>query len=293
MRAVHRNEAESGLAAAGPALLAACAFASVSVFGKVSFAHGGDIATFLVTRGVVGIAIIWIWLKGVPRARAFTRRETAVALGLGLLYAANVYTLFRAIEVMSVPLVSLTYFLYPVITGVVGAFARLDVLGPRGAAAAVAAFAGLAMMIGAEPAQLVWSGLAFATAAAGFRATMLLVTRAALPVSDPRDVSWYTMLGSTAVFAALLAAQGGVRFPSAAAGWAALLWASVAAAVAVIAMFASARRVGPFRTALFMNAEPVATILLAAIVLGEGLAPSQWAGAAVMIGALFWFQKRR
>ncbi len=254
MRTVHRNEAESGLAAAGPALLAACAFASVSVFGKVSFAHGGDIATFLVTRGVVGIAIIWIWLKGVPRARAFTRRETAVALGLGLLYAANVYTLFRAIEVMSVPLVSLTYFLYPVITGVVGAFTRLDVLGPRGAAAAVAAFAGLAMMIGAEPAQLVWSGLAFATAAA---------------------------------------AQGGVRFPSAAAGWAALLWASVAAAVAVIAMFASARRVGPFRTALFMNAEPVATILLAAIVLGEGLAPSQWAGAAVMIGALFWFQKRR
>lgn len=293
MRAVHSNQAEGGLAAAGPALLAACSFACVSVFGKASFVHGTDIATFLVTRGVVGTAVIWLWLKGVPRAREFTRREKAVALALGLLFAGNVYTLFRAIAVMSVPLVVLIYFLYPVITGVAGTLTRLDRLSRRGAVAALVAFAGLALMIGAEPYQWHWAGLAFAAAAAAFRAAMLLITRAALPIADPRDVSWYTMLGSTAVFAALLAAQAGAQFPSGAAGWGALAWASVAAAVALIAMFVSARRIGPFRTAVVMNAEPVAAILLSAVVLGEVLTATQWAGAAVLIGALFWFQLRR
>jgi drug/metabolite transporter (DMT)-like permease len=101
------------------------------------------------------------------------------------------------------------------------------------------------------------------------------------------------MLGSTAVFFALLAAQGGVQFPTGTAGWGALGWASVAAAVALIAMFVSARRIGPFRTALIMNAEPVAAIMLSAVVLGEVLTAAQWVGAGIMITALFWFQFRR
>jgi drug/metabolite transporter (DMT)-like permease len=122
---------------------------------------------------------------------------------------------------------------------------------------------------------------------------MLLLTRAALPTADPRDVSWYTMVGSSAVFAALLAAQGEIHLPAAAAGWGALVWASVAAAIALIAMFASARRIGPFRTALIMNAEPIAVIVLSWLVLDETLNPVQWLGAAIMIASLVWFQLRR
>jgi drug/metabolite transporter (DMT)-like permease len=101
------------------------------------------------------------------------------------------------------------------------------------------------------------------------------------------------MIGSGTVFLALVAAQGQVNLPSGAAGGAALVWASAAAAIALIAMFASARRVGPFRTALIMNAEPVATIMLSWLVLGETMNATQWAGAAIMIGSLVWFQQRR
>ncbi len=290
---MQRNTNEGALAAAAPGLVAACAFASVSVFGKASFVHGADIATFLVTRGVVGIAIIWLWLKGVPRVRPFTPREKAVALGLGLLFAANVYTLFRAIEVIPVAIVELVYFLYPMLTGIVGALTGLDRLTRRGVIAAMVAFVGLTLIVGTHGEGLSWAGLAFAGAAAVFRSAMLLVTRAALPTADPRDVSWYTMLGSTAAFVVLLALAGKISFPAGAIGWSALLWASAAAAIALIAMFASARRVGPFRTALIMNAEPVAAIVLSWLVLGELMNATQWVGAAIMIASLVWFQMRR
>lgn len=293
MRAVHRNPAEGALAAAAPGLIAACAFASVSVFGKVSFQHGADIATFLVTRGIIGSAVLWLWLKGVPQTRAFTPRERAAALTLGLLFAANVYSLFRGIAVIPVAIVELVYFLYPLITGLVGTFTGLDRVGRRGVIAAVIALAGLALMVGADTQGLAWTGLAFAVAAAVFRSAMLLLTRAILPTADPRDVSWYTMIGSSAVFVTLLAAQGEIHLPAGAPGWSALVWASVAAAIALIAMFASARRIGPFRTALVMNAEPVAVIVLSWLVLDETLNPVQWAGAAIMIASLIWFQLRR
>jgi drug/metabolite transporter (DMT)-like permease len=290
---VQQNKNEGALAAAAPGLIAAGAFASVSVFGKVSFLHGTDIATFLVTRGVLGIAIIWLWLKGVPRAREFTPREKVIALGIGLLFAANVYTLFRAIQIVPVAIVVLVYFLYPMLTGIVGALTGLDRLTVRGVVAATVAFAGLTLIVGTHGEGLSWAGLAFAAAAAVFRATMLLVTRAALPIADPRDVSWYTMLGSTAAFVVLLAIAGTATFPGGAIGWSALIWASVAAAIALISMFASARRVGPFRTALIMNAEPVVAIVLSWFVLGEVLNATQWTGAAIMIASLVWFQLRR
>jgi len=293
MRAVQKNTPEGALAAAAPGLIAALAFACVSVFGKVSLIHGADIATFLVTRGLIGSAIIWLWLKGTPRTREFTRNEKLVALGLGLLFSANVYTLFRAIAIIPVGIVELTYFLYPMLTGIVGALTGLDRLSMRGVIAAAVAFGGLALMIGAHSEQLSWIGLAFAGAAAAFRSAMLLLTRAKLPTADPRDVSWYTMVGSSVVFALLLLASGEANFPHGAIGWSALVWASLAAAIALIAMFASARRIGPFRTALIMNAEPVAVLCLSWPVLGESLNVTQWIGAAIMIGSLFWFQLRR
>lgn len=293
MRAVQKNTPEGALAAAAPGLIAALAFACVSVFGKVSFNHGVDIATFLLTRGVLGSAALWLWLKGTPRTREFTRGETTVALVLGLLFAANVYTLFRAIAIIPVGIVELTYFLYPMITGIVGALTGLDRLSMRGGIAALVAFSGLALMIGSHAEGLSWVGLAFAGAAAMFRSAMLLLTRAKLPTADPRDVSWYTMVGSTAVFAVLLLGSGHVNFPRDTIGWGALVWSSLAAAIALIAMFASARRIGPFRTALIMNAEPVSVLGLSWLVLGETLNATQWLGAAIMIGSLFWFQLRR
>ncbi len=293
MRAVQKNNPEGALAAAAPGLIAALAFACVGVFGKVSFLHGVDIATFLVTRGVIGSAIIWLWLKGTPRTREFTSGERAIALVLGLLFAANVYTLFRAIAIIPVGIVELTYFLYPMLTGIVGALTGLDRMSMRGVIAAAIAFGGLALMIGAHGEGLSWVGLAFAGASAAFRSAMLLLTRARLPLADPRDVSWYTMIGSGAVFALLLLATGEVHFPNSAVGWGALVWSSIAAALALIAMFASARRVGPFRTALIMNAEPVAVLCMSWPVLGETLNATQWVGAAIMIGSLFWFQLRR
>jgi drug/metabolite transporter (DMT)-like permease len=52
-------------------------------------------------------------------------------------------------------------------------------------------------------------------------------------------------------------------------------------------------RVGPFRTALFMNLEPLIATLGSVLFLGEAISAFQALGGAVMIGALVMFQMRR
>jgi drug/metabolite transporter (DMT)-like permease len=64
-------------------------------------------------------------------------------------------------------------------------------------------------------------------------------------------------------------------------------------AIAVLMIFISTVRIGPFRTALFMNLEPLLATIGSAIFLGEVITPLQALGGAVMIAALVAFQLRR
>jgi drug/metabolite transporter (DMT)-like permease len=63
-------------------------------------------------------------------------------------------------------------------------------------------------------------------------------------------------------------------------------------AFAMIGIFAASARFGAMRSAFWLNFEPVASVLLAALILGQTLAPVQLAGAALVVSALFLFRPR-
>ena len=102
-----------------------------------------------------------------------------------MLFAGNVFLLFMAIEAVDVPIAILTYFVYPLLTGLAAAATRLEKITWRGAAAAVVAFLGLALMIGAHPTSLAAAGILVALGAAVCRVVILLVTRACLAGCRP------------------------------------------------------------------------------------------------------------
>src|SRR5262249_49329667 len=194
---------------------------------------------------------------------------------------------------MDVPTANLAYFLYPLITGLVAGLTGLETLGWRGAAAAIVAFAGLALIVGAHPGGIAIAGVLFAFAAAVSRAAMLLITRALLATSDARLITWYSLVSSTVVFVVISIATQTWHPPQTGVGWAALAGISVATPIAIMSVFISANRVGPFRTALVMNLEPLPATVGSALLLGDVIAPMQALGAAIMLAALVAFQLRR
>jgi drug/metabolite transporter (DMT)-like permease len=276
-----------------PGLVAAAAFACADVLGKIIFLSGGDVLTLLSFRSVVGIVLFAAWMRVGARPAAFTPRERAIALGMGLLFAVTVYCVFEAILRMDVPTAILAYFVYPLVTGLAAGVTGMEQLTWRGVTAAVVAFLGLSLMIGAHPGDLSVVGVLFAFAGAISRAAMLLISRAQLAKSDARLTTWYSLLSSTVVFVAIAGMTRTWHPPQTGVGWAALAAISVVTIVAILATFISTIRVGPFRTALVMNLEPLLTAIGSALLLGEVLTPVQALGGAIMLAALVAFQLRR
>lgn len=277
----------------GPVLTVAVMFSIADISGKVALASGADVTSLMAFRGVVGIGLVFAWLRLDDTVAALSPRAKWISVGLGIVLAANLYALFKAIALFPVSIAVLTYFIYPLLTGILGAVAGIDRLTVAGAATALLAFLGLALTIGTNPADLSMAGLLAATGAALCRATMLLITRATLKGADARLVTWYTLWSSTLVFAAMSLLTWNWHWPHGTAGWAGFIAMAVAVTIGVFALYVSTGRIGPFRTALFMNLEPLMTSALGALLLGERLVPVQFLGGATMIAALCVFQIRR
>jgi drug/metabolite transporter (DMT)-like permease len=90
---------------------------------------------------------------------------------------------------------------------------------------------------------------------------------------------------TTGTAAAIL---GGFEQPQTAAGWAALLGMVLTATVLGFALFvAGLKRTGPQVASILSTFEPVGTLALAALVLGERLDALQWSGATLILVAAF------
>ena len=281
------------LALIGPALLGAASFAGADVLSKIVLKDGAGVLTVSTFRGILGLAMLFVWLRLVQPPAPLAPRAKWISLGIGVLFAGNVFLLFTAIEAVEVPIAILTYFVYPLLTGLAAAATGLEKLSWRGAAAAIAAFLGLALMIGAHPSGPAIVGILAALAAAGCRVVMLLVTRATLQGADPLLITWYSLVASTVLFAAASLATLNWQPPATAFGWVTLVALSVVVTTGILGVFASTVRIGPFRTALFMNLEPLLATIGSALFLGEVITLLQALGGAVMIAALVAFQLRR
>jgi probable blue pigment (indigoidine) exporter len=276
--------------ALGPGVIAATSFALSDTLAKLVFASGGDVLTLALIRGIVGLGILFVYLRVGPPLKPDTVRTRTIALVLGLLFAAVVYGLFEAIALITVPIAVLTYFIYPLLTGIGGWMFGVERLSWQGALAAIVAFFGLAVMIGAYPHHLSALGLALALGAALSRAVFLLVARAELQQADPRLTTWNSLISSTAVFAVAALLTKNWQAPHDAVGWIAVLVVSVATASGILMLYVSTNRIGPFRTAVVMNLEPLLASLISVPLLGEIITPLQAAGGAIMLGALVAFQ---
>jgi drug/metabolite transporter (DMT)-like permease len=275
--------------ALGPGIGGAVSFAVSDVLAKVVIAAGSGVLTMVTFRSFVGLAFMAVWLS-VSKPSPMDARARWIALGIGVLLAALVFWLFKAIEVIDVPTAILTYFVYPLLTGLAASALGLERLRWQGLVCAVVAFCGLGLMIGAHPAGLALAGVIYALLAAVCRTGILLATRAYLVKVDPRMTTWYSLVSSTVLYCLFSLGTLAWQPPQTAIGWTAIVGMSVTITAGILLVFVSTVRIGAFRTALIMNIEPLTVMVLSAILLGELITPLQGVGSAIMLAALIAFQ---
>ena len=272
-----------------PGIAAGTLLGISDVLAKIVLAGGVDVVSMLSFRSLVGLAFVATWFR-------FGRRPTAnvqvrvISMIVGIIFAGLIFCLFKAIERIDVPTAILSYFTYPLLTGLTAAFAGLEPLRCKGMLCAILAFCGLAMLIEAHPAGFAVVGVAYAIGAAACRTAVLLVTRAYLVGADARLTTWYSMLSSTLIFLVASVAQQAWNLPHSGLAWTYLVTLSLATTAAILFVFLSTVRIGAFRTAVIMHLEPLTATIVSALALGQVLTPVQVLGVIVMLAGLIAFQ---
>src|SRR5436853_348273 len=92
------------LSRVAPALLGAASFACADVLSKAVLEDGADALTVSSLRGALGLAMLLAWLRLARPPLALAPAEKWVSLGLGVLFAGNIFLLFTAFATIEVPI---------------------------------------------------------------------------------------------------------------------------------------------------------------------------------------------
>jgi len=277
-------------------LMSAACFATLGVFGKLAGDAGANISTLLLVRFGLAALAFWLVLRatgGWAALRRLPRRVVVTGLGLGAAgYSLQSTLFFAAIDRLEVSLVSLLLYTYPAFVTVAALALGRAQPSLRITAALVVASAGLALVLlaaGTGAFDLV--GALFALTASVTYTTYILISDRIIGAVDPFALSTLVLTGATASFAVAGVTTGSLDLSLSADAW---LWlvliALVSTVVAVAAFFAGLRRVGPSEAAILSTFEPVVTVVLAFLVLGERLNAAQLAGAVLVLGAVIVLQ---
>jgi drug/metabolite transporter (DMT)-like permease len=134
--------------------------------------------------------------------------------------------------------------------------------------------------------------LCVALSAASFGAMAIFARQAYAGGADVTAVLLLCFAIAAAIVFAALAGWEQPAFPATAPAWAAVFAiAIVCTVVAMLGLFVGIRHLGAADAATLSTLEPVVTIVLAAIFLGEAFTPLQILGGAIVLTAVVWLAR--
>lgn len=270
--------------------VSAIAFGAMAIFARQAYAGGADVIAILLLRFSIAAAAM-LAITVALRRRWPRRRNLAILAAMGGIgYVAQSMAFFSALNYASAGLVALLLYLYPFLVTVLGAAFLGQPLGRGRLLAVLAALVGTALTLGGGLAGQPL-GIALGVSAALIYSLYILAGGRVLPYEDPLAAVTVVM-GAAAVVFALIALVHPPQFPATAPAWLAVLAiALLCTVVAMLGFFIGLRRLGAADAATLSTLEPVVTIVLAAVFLGEPFELLQIAGGAIILGAVVWLTR--
>ncbi|MEO8675719.1 MAG: DMT family transporter, partial [Casimicrobiaceae bacterium] len=266
-----------------------------------AFASGVDTPTLLALRfGIAAVAMfVLALLRKVPLPTGSTLGALVLLGAIG--YGGQAYSFFTALTLAPAGVVALLLYLHPALVALLAAALLHERLTPVKLVALAIALSGMVLTIapalmtteGMPAGPGIAMGIGFAIAAAVFY-SLYIVAGAwigrrvdAFPVST-------VVIASAAVLFIAVAGVRGPQWPQTPEGWAAVVAIALLSTVAAVTLyFAGLKLIGPTRASTLSTLEPLVTVTLAALVLGENITPVQMAGGALILSAVVLLARAR
>jgi drug/metabolite transporter (DMT)-like permease len=283
--------ADRPLVATGFIAATATTFALGSTVIRFAYDAGAGTLTIVMTRTTIAAVALALLLVARRVSLRLDRRERWAAPLIGLVMAGYSGAFYMGLEYMPVALTVVTFYTYPIITGLILWLSGRERFGFAGMAALPLAFVGIALALDVSGADFSLVGTAWAMLGSlGFSAVLILSALLLPKRADTRPRTLVMLATASVACIAATLASGAVWFPSNAGGWSALLGSALCYALAMTSILYAAATLGATRVAVVMNVEPLASIVLTYLILGERLRPIQLLGAVLVVAAIFVFR---
>lgn len=281
-----RPRAEPWAAGLVFALIAAFSYGSIPALARVAYDGGSDPLTVAFMRYMMGTSALVMMILIFRRPILLPRKAWPLTALVTLSWFVTNVSYLAAIFYLPVGLACLLLYCFPLMAAVLLPLLDGGRLGQRQVLALLLAPLGLGLAVATVYDSLAMEGLFFALLAAAAATVTLLVSRRLVVLHDVFSITVYVNLGGALVLAAALGLLGGFSFPYALSGWGGLVGASSFYAIAIVIQFAAIGLTASPQAGMASITEPLITIAVAALVLGELLAPEQFLGALLLTAAL-------
>lgn len=273
-------------------VLSAFGFSTLGIFGKLAFGLGWDSSDLLSWRmGIAGL-LVWIWLAWRGGGRLGVGQALVPFLMGFVGYALQTSLYFAALERLAVSVLVLLLYIYPVFVALLAWLLERERPSPRALLAMGLAVLGIVLTTDFSG-RVSLSGVLLALGSSLVYAVYLLISARVTRRTDPVATSGYVFLGAALSFTGLALLDGQLRVPAGLADWGLVLGIStVATVIPVVAIFFGLKRVRATQASILSMLEPIFTIAMGVLLLGERLSPNQILGGLLVLAAVILLQRR-
>ncbi len=285
-----RTSPLTGIVLAGAA---AIAFAANTAASPIAVDGGSTVLSYLALRSAVAVLLVLALLLLSQRSLRLAPRRRWAAFGVGTVMAAYSVALLSAIQYIPIALAVLIFYTFPILTTL-----YLWIRGQERATwlagtALGLAFVGLVLALDLGDPSLDLRGIGLAALAALGITTVVLLNSRLVGAGDSRPVTLHMLSAATLVFVVVTATLGQFALPETTRGWWAFSTEPFFYAFAIITLFIAMSMLGPIRTSMTMNLEPVSSMVFGFVLLSQALSGLQILGAALVILAVLVIQRAK
>jgi drug/metabolite transporter (DMT)-like permease len=272
------------------ALASVLAFALGPASAKLAFDAGSNALTIVALRctgGTLLLVFLLLWWRGRIRLDS---QALGWCLVSGACYAVTIYCFIAALGHTSVSVAILIFFLHPLLIALIAHARGTERLTPVKLLLALGTLVALGLALDPVSLRVDRAGVAYAGLSAVAMSGMVLCSARANEHATSIQVSLWVNALSAAIFATLASLAGAWVLPKDLTGWGGIAGTTLALGLGLLLFFAALRHLSPVRATMLTNVEPLLSILVAALLLGEHLSTTQWTGVASVIGGLIMFE---
>lgn len=271
----------------GILLLSGLGFTLSMLIANMAFKDGVDLNTSNAIRHGMATVILIIYQKALAKKIGLLPRERYISFALGIPVFMMGVGYLGATQYIPISLAVLIFYTCPFFVAIISKFTENEPITPTRLTAIILAFIGLSLALKVQTTGgLQILGIMYAIMGAIGFASFVTVSSLMLKTADRQAVLLHSLAAGTILFLLFFVLTNGVEIIGTQVGWLKVSGSGIVVAFAYITFFAGMKIIGPVKATMIMNIEPILTIGLAAILLGERLSNIQIFGAVLVIGGI-------